>query len=364
MPKRRSYDRWLLVTATLLAFAGLFMVGSASHYIAMSLGKDPTYFLVRHGAFLAVGLATMAGTMALPLHRLDDGRVVAALLAASLVLLLLVLAMPAAGGAHRWFRVGTVGFQPSELAKLAAVLLLAYLLSRRSVDEVNKLRGTLGPVGALVGAIVLLIVIEPDLGSAVMVLAAAAVMLFVAGLRFRYLGAALGCGVLFVALEILAHPYRIERIRTFLDPGSDPRGTGFQLAQSRLAVGSGGWMGVGFGMGQQKAYYLPAPHTDFIFSVVGEEFGLFGTLTLLSAVGLVAWRGLRATAGAPNRFAFYVALGSTMLIVVQSLIHMGVCVGLLPTKGLPFPLLSYGGSSLIASFVAIGLILNVSQHSN
>ena len=364
MPKRRSYDRWLLLTATLLAFAGLFMVGSASHYIAMSLGKDPTYFLVRHGAFLAVGLATMAGTMALPLHRLDDGRVVGALLAASLALLLLVLAMPAAGGAHRWFRLGTVGLQPSELAKLATVLFLAYLLSRRSVDEVNNLRRTLGPVAAVVGAIVLLIVIEPDLGSAVMVLAAAAVMLFVAGLRFRYLGAAVGCGVLFVALAILAHPYRIERIRTFLDPGSDPRGTGFQLAQSRLAVGSGGLTGVGFGMGQQKAYYLPAPHTDFIFSVVGEEFGLFGTLTLLSAVGLVAWRGLRATAGAPNRFAFYVALGGTMLIVVQSLIHMGVCVGLLPTKGLPFPLLSYGGSSLIASFAAIGLILNVSQHSN
>lgn len=364
MPKRRSYDRWLLLTATLLAFAGLFMVGSASHYIAMSLGKDPTYFLVRHGAFLALGLAAMAGAMALPLHRLDESRVVGALFAASLALLLLVLAMPAAGGAHRWFRLGPLGFQPSELAKLATVLFLAYVLSRRSVDEVNNLRATLGPVGALVGTMVFLIVIEPDLGSAVMVLTAAAVMLFVAGLRFRYLGAAVGCGVLFVALAILAQPYRIERIRTFLDPGSDPRGTGFQLAQSRLAVGSGGLTGVGFGMGQQKAYFLPAPHTDFIFSVVGEEFGLLGTLALLTAVGLVAWRGLRATVGAPNRFAFYVALGGTMLIVVQSLVHMGVCVGLLPTKGLPFPLLSYGGSSLLASFAMIGLILNVSQHSN
>jgi cell division protein FtsW len=364
VPKRRSYDRLLMLTATMLAFVGLFMVGSASHYIAMSLGKDPTYFLVRHGAFMAFGLATMAGAMALPLYRLDDRRVVGGLFAASLALLLIVLAMPAAGGAHRWFRLGPLGFQPSELAKVATVLLLAYVLSRRSVDEVNNLRSTLGPVGALIGASVFLIVIEPDLGSAVMVLAAAAVMLFVAGLRFRYLGAAVGCGVLFVALAILAHPYRIERIRTFLDPGSDPRGTGFQLAQSRLAVGSGGLTGVGFGMGQQKAYYLPAPHTDFIFSVVGEEFGLLGTLALLTTVGIVAWRGLRATAGAPNRFAFYVALGGTMLIVVQSLIHMGVCVGLLPTKGLPFPLLSYGGSSLIASFAVIGLILNVSQHSN
>ena len=165
-------------------------------------------------------------------------------------------------------------------------------------------------------------------------------------------------------MAILAQPYRIERVKSFLNPGSDPQGSGFQLAQSRLAVGSGGVTGVGFGMGQQKAYYLPAPHTDFIFSVVGEEFGLIGTLALLGAAVLVAWRGVRASLGAPNRFAFYAALGGTMLIVLQSLIHMGVCVGLLPTKGLPFPLVSYGGSSLIASFAVIGLILNVSQHSN
>jgi cell division protein FtsW len=364
VPKRRSYDHWLLLTASLLAFAGLFMVGSASHYIAMSLGKDPAYFLIRHGAFLVAGLATMAGAMALPLERLDRPRVVAAFLGASLVLLLLVLAMPAAGGAHRWFRLGPLGFQPSELAKIATVLFLAYVLSRRSVDEVNDFRTTLGPVVALVGATVFLIVIEPDLGSAVMVLVAASVMLFVAGLRFRYLGAAAGLGILFVGLAILAQPYRMERIKAFLNPGSDPQGTGFQLAQSRLAVGSGGLSGVGFGLGQQKAYYLPAPHTDFIFSVVGEEFGLIGTLALLIAAGLIAWRGLRATVKAPHRFAYYVALGGTMLIVLQALIHMGVCVGLLPTKGLPFPLLSYGGSSLIASFAVIGLILNVSQHSN
>ena len=364
MPKRRSHDHWLLLTASLLAFAGVFMVGSASHYIAMSLGKDSAYFLIRHGAFLAVGLATMAGAMALPLHRLDRPRVIGTIVATSLALLLLVLAMPAAGGAHRWFRLGPLGFQPSEFAKIATVLFLAYLLSRRSVDDVNDFRTTLGPALALVGATVFLIVIEPDLGSAVMVLAVAVVMLFVAGLRFKYLGAAAGLAVVFVGLAILAQPYRMERMKTFLNPGSDPQGSGFQLAQSQLAVGSGGWSGVGFGLGQQKAYYLPAPHTDFIFSVVGEEFGLAGTLALLSAAGFIAWRGLRATMGAPSRFAYYVALGGTMLIVLQALIHMGVCVGLLPTKGLPFPFLSYGGSSLIASFAVIGLVLNVSQHSN
>jgi cell division protein FtsW len=306
----------------------------------------------------------MAGAMALPLSRLDNRRVVVTLVGFSLVLLLLVLAMPAAGGAHRWFRLGPLGLQPSELAKITTVILLAFVLSRRSTEQVNDLRTTLLPVLTIVGAMVFLIVIEPDLGSAVMVLATAAVMLFVAGLRFRYLGAAFALGVLFVTLAILAQPYRIERVKSFLSPGSDPQGSGFQLAQSRLAVGSGGVTGVGFGMGQQKAYYLPAPHTDFIFSVVGEEFGLIGTLGLVASAVLLAWRGLRATVGAPNRFAFYAALGGTMLIVLQSLIHMGVCVGLLPTKGLPFPLVSYGGSSLIASFAVIGLILNVSQHSN
>jgi len=222
----------------------------------------------------------------------------------------------------------------------------------------------LGPIVAVVGAMAFLIVIEPDLGSAVMILATCAVMIFVAGLRWRYIAAAAGIGVMFVGLAVLAQPYRMKRIETFLHPESDTQGAGFQLSQSLLAVGSGGTTGVGFGKGQQKAYYLPAAHTDFVFSVVGEELGLIGTLALLSGVGVFAWRGVRAALRAPNRFAFYVALGGTMLIGLQSLIHMGVCVGLLPTKGLPFPLLSYGGSSLIASFAVIGLVLNVSQHSN
>ena len=364
MPRRRSFDRWLFLTAALIALAGVFMVGSASHYEAMSLGLDPTYFLLRHGLFLIAGLGVMAVAMALPLRRLDRRRVVWGLLTASLGSLLLVLAMPAVGGAHRWFRLGPLGVQPSELAKITTVLFLAYILSRSSEDEVNDLRKTLGPIAALVGAMAFLIVIEPDLGSAVMVLAVAAVMLFVAGLRLRYIGAAAGAGVAFIVLAILAQPYRMERMKTFLNPGSDAQGAGFQLAQSLLAVGSGGITGVGFGHGQQKAYYLPAAHTDFIVSVIGEELGLIGTLTLLTGVGFLTWRGLRAAVRSSDRFGFYVALGGTVLLSLQSLIHMGVCVGLLPTKGLPFPLLSYGGSSLIASLAVVGLVLNVSQESN
>ncbi|HUC42824.1 MAG TPA: putative lipid II flippase FtsW [Candidatus Sulfotelmatobacter sp.] len=364
MPRRRAYDRWLFLTAALLALAGLFMVGSASHYIAMSAGRDPSYFLVRHGVFLAAGLLALAGTMVLPLRRLDDRRAVTWLWAASIVTLIAVLAMPTISGAHRWFRLGPLSLQPSELAKIATILLLAYMLSRRSPDQVNELRPTLVPAASLVGSLAVLIVIEPDLGSAVMVLATAAVMLFVAGLRWKYIGGTAGLAVAFVGLAILAQPYRMARVKTFLNPGSDTQGAGFQLAQSLLAVGSGGVTGVGFGQGQQKAYYLPAAHTDFIFSVIGEELGLIGTLLLLAAVGLLFWRGIRAAMRAPDRFSFYVALGGTSLIVVQSLIHMCVCVGLLPTKGLPFPLVSYGGSSLIATFAVVGLVLNVSQHSN
>ena len=364
MPRRRAFDHWLFLTAALLALAGMFMVGSASHYIAMSAGRDPSYYLVRHGVFLVFGLLAMAGTMSLPLPRLDDKRVVTALAATAIIALLGVLAMPTIAGAHRWFRLGPLSIQPSELAKIATVFLLAHVLSRKTAGQVNELRSTLVPLVALVGTMAVLIVIEPDLGSAVMVLATAAVMLFVAGLRWKFIGAVAGMAVGFVTLAILAHPYRLQRIKTFLNPGADTQGSGFQLAQSLLAVGSGGLTGVGFGKGQQKAFYLPAAHTDFIYSVIGEEFGLIGTLLLLAAVGILFWRGMRTAVKAPDRFSFYVALGGTSLIVLQSLVHACVCVGLLPTKGLPFPLVSYGGSSLVATFAVVGLVLNVSQHSN
>jgi cell division protein FtsW len=364
MPRRRAYDRWLFVTAVLLALGGVFMVGSASHYIAMSQGKGPTYFLVRQCLFLGAGALLMAAAMRVPLPWLASRRVVTILVVVSIVGLVGVLAAPSAQGAHRWFRVGPFGVQPSELAKLTTVLLLAHVLARRTPEQVNDLRLTLAPVVGIVALLALLIVIEPDLGSAVILLATAATMLFVAGLRWRYIGMTAAAGMVFVIGAVIAQPYRLQRIKTFLHPGADTQGAGFQLAQSLLAVGSGGLTGVGFGQGQQKAYYLPAAHTDFVFSVIGEEMGLVGTLLVLSGVGVLAWRGLRAALKAPDRFELHVALGGTCLLVLQSLVHMGVCVGLLPTKGLSFPLLSYGGSSLVASLVVVGLLLNVSQHSN
>ena len=363
MPRRMAVDRWLFFTAGLLVLAGLVMVGSASHYVAMSEGLHPYHYLLRHVIHLALGAVCLAAALSVPYDRFSERKLAIGLVLASLVALIVVLAMPAAGGAHRWLRLGPLTLQPSEFAKLAAVLFMASILSRRE-REVNDLWAVPIPCLGAVGILAFLIAIEPDLGSALMLSGTAFLMLFVAGLKWRYLGVATALGMVVLAVAVLAKPYRMERIKTFLDPAADTHGSGFQLTQSLIAVGSGGVTGVGLGQGQQKAYFLPAPHTDFIFSVVGEELGLIGMGVLLTAFLLLFWRGLRTAARAPDRFGFYLALGITILLVWQGLTHMGVCVGLMPTKGLPLPLVSYGGSSLLATMAAVGLLLNVSQHSN
>lgn len=361
MPRQLVFDRWLFVTAGLLLVAGLFVVGSASHYEAMRYDRSASHFLLRHAMFAAVGLVAMLGAARLPYRRLDDGRVVAAILAASGASLVAVLAMPSAAGTHRWFSLGPIKVQPSEFAKIAVVLFVAWLLARRD-ERVNEPRAVLAPC-LIVAAMAFLVVIQPDLGSAVMILAPAAAMLFVAGLRWRTLAVGALAGTAAFALAVIVEPYRIRRILSFLNPEADLQGSGFQLYQSLLAFGSGGLGGVGFGQGQQKAYFLPAPHTDFVYSVVGEEMGLVGTLALLAAIMVFFWRGMRTSFRVVDPFCRYLALGLTVLIVLQALVHMGVCVGLFPTKGLPLPFLSYGGSSLVASLLATGLLLNLSQYA-
>jgi cell division protein FtsW len=299
--------------------------------------------------------------MSIPYRRLADRRVLHLALIASAAALIVVRFMPAAGGAHRWFRVGPLTLQPSEFVKLVVIVYVAGLLAEHP-GQVND-RGLLLRVCGWTGALAGLVAIEPDLGSAVMIGLVPAILLFVAGLRWRTLAyGAAAAGVLFV-LAVVAEPYRMARIRTFLAPGADQQGAGFQLTQSLLAIGSGGVTGVGFGDGMQKAWFLPAAHTDFIFAVLGEEMGLIGCCLLLAALLVLFWRGVRAALRAPDRFGFHLALGVTCLLVLQALIHMGVCLGLLPTKGLPLPYISYGGSSLVATLAATGLLLNVSQHS-
>lgn len=363
MPRRRLFDRWLFLTVGLLLVGGLFMVASASHYIAVSRGLGPYDLLLRQVAHALLGVALLWTMSRIPYGVLARPGIVYGLLGAVAAGLLVVLAMPAAGGAHRWLYIGPFRLQPSEFAKLAVILFMARYLSRHEA-RVNESWTAPAPCLAAVGSVALLVAIEPDLGSAVILVLIGAVLLFVAGLRWAWIGsAAAAAGVLFL-WGVLAEPYRLRRLAVFLDPGADLQGAGFQLAQSLIAVGSGGLLGVGLGEGLQKAYYLPAAHTDFVFSVVGEELGLLGTSALLLAFLVVFWRGLRAALRAPDRFGFYLATGIATLVTLQALVHMGVCLGLMPTKGLPLPMVSYGGSSLLATMIALGVLLNVSQQAD
>lgn len=363
MPRRMIFDRWIFLTAALLVVVGIFMVGSASHYVATSQSKSSYYFLLRHGIHLSLGVAAFLAALHIPYRTFSERRLIVLLSAASILALIAVLAMPAAGGAHRWFRMGPFTVQPSEFAKIVAILFMAYLLTKRE-QQVNDPWAVPLPCLAVIGSMTFLVAIEPDLGSAVMLAATAGFMVFVAGLRWAYIVGVLGLSALGFLAAVLSEPYRMQRIQTFLNPTVDTQGAGFQLTQSLIAIGNGGLTGVGFGQGQQQAFYLPAAHTDFIFAVVGEEMGFLGTMALLTAFLLVFWRGIRAALHAPDRFGFYLSLGATSLLVLQGLTHIGVCVGLLPTKGLPLPFMSYGGSSLLATLALTGLLLNVSQHSN
>lgn len=363
MPRRRLFDRGLFLTVGLLVVSGLFMVASASHYVAASRGLGPHHFLLRQGAHALLGMALLWTMSRIPYGALARSGIVLGWLGAVTAGLLVVLAMPAAGGAHRWLHLGPVRLQPSEFAKLAVILFMAWFLSRHEA-RLNESWTAPAPCLAAVGFMALLVAIEPDLGSAVILALIGAVLLFVAGLRWAWIGSAAAAAAVLLVWGILAEPYRLRRLAAFLDPGADLQGAGFQLSQSLIAVGSGGLAGVGLGEGRQKAFYLPAPHTDFVFSVVGEELGLLGTSALLGAFLIVFWRGLRAALRAPDRFGFYLATGITSLVTLQALIHMGVCLGLLPTKGLPLPLVSYGGSSLLATMIALGVLLNVSQQAD
>jgi cell division protein FtsW len=362
------FDRWLFITAGALVAGGLLIVGSASNYAGMRDGGNASAFYIKH--LVAVVVATVAMLIALyvPYEKLARRGVALGLLAVCTALLLLVLGMPAAGGAHRWLPVGPYfKLQPSELTKVFGVVFMAYMLSRKE-DRVNELWQVPIPCLGVIGTLAFLIVIEPDLGSAVMLVAVAGMMIFVAGLSLRFTAAATGLGIVAFVAAIIAEPYRWARIKTYvgavMDPSISGSGLEYQLNQSLIAIGNGGLTGTGFGQGLGKAFFVPAVHTDFIFSVVGEELGLLGTLTLLGTFLLIYWRGIRAARRAPDRFGFYLALGLTNMIVLQALINMGVCLGLLPTKGMPLPFISYGGSSLLATMTAMGLLINVSQHSN
>jgi len=271
-----------------------------------------------------------------------------------------VLFAPRTHNTHRWLHLGPASLQPSEFAKLIIVIFMAYFLEQRAA-KVNDFAHTLLPVGLVSGATMALVVVEPDFGTALAIAMIVAAMLFIAGLQARYFaGAALGAAPVVYWL-IFHSTYRYNRLLAFLHPYSDPLGKGFHIIQSLIAVGTGGISGVGLMEGKQKLFYLPEPQTDFIFAVVSEELGLIGASILIVAFGIILWRGLRASARCSCEFGRLLAIGLTVMVVGQGLVNMSVVLGLLPTKGIPLPLISYGGSSLFVTLAAVGMLLNISQ---
>ena len=373
MPRSLQTDRWLFLATLALCLIGAVMVFSASAVIAREQNGNAYSFLIRQLIWLALGLGGMFWLMTLDYHKLRQPAVIFSGLFAALVLLVGVLLLDKAHATHRWIRIGPASIQPSEFTKLVVTFYLAWFLEMRRKSRgarvagetaINDWRQTLlpalGPVLLLAG----LVVIQPDLGTAVEIILLALAMLFVAGLDGRYLLYAAAAALPAFYLLIVRVPYRYQRILGFLNPEADPQGRGFQLLQSLIAVGSGGFTGVGLMESRQKLFYLPEAHTDFIYAVLCEELGFLGGVLVLALFAVYGWRGLRAALAARDDFGRFLALGITAMVMSQALINLGVVLGMMPTKGIPLPFVSYGGSSLLAMLVATGVLLNISQQAD
>ena len=357
-----SADKLLFPAAVCLLGLGLLMVYSASFPMAQRQWNDGYRFVTRQAMWAGLGLGLIGVGMSVDYRDYRRPLVLGGSLATVLGALVLVLALPG-NGMRRWIFVGPFSIQPSEAAKLVVVLFLASYLARKE-DRINDLRHGLLPGFAVVGLITLLVAIEPDLGTAIVIVGIAGSMLWVAGLSYKLVAQAASVMVILGAIEVFRHPYQLRRLMTWLNPFEDPTGAGFQTIQSLIAVGSGGVTGVGLASSSQKLFFLPYPYTDFIFAVIAEELGLIGAAIVVLAFLIIFWRGLRTAVRAPDRFGFYLALGLTSMLVLQALVNMSIVVNLLPTTGIPLPLISYGGSSLLVCCAAIGILLNVSQHSH
>jgi len=361
--RKLAFDRILFASAVGLTVFGLVMVGSASAFGDLASPNGAHRTLLKQGFHAIAGFALMYLLMRVNYRFWNKPWIAAAGVFVALVLLLTVFAFPPINGARRWIPLGPVNLQASEVAKLALVLFLAYTLDRKGDELAGEPKGFV-PVLAVCGLLAGLVLIEPDTGTSFLLGIVTLVFLYLGGVRLRFLAGMAGAGAAGLALLIASSSYRRERFLAFLDPSADPLGSGFQISQSLISLGSGGLLGVGLGKGQQKAFYLPFPHSDFIFSVIGEELGFLGTVGVAAVFGVICWRGLRASIKAPDAFGTCLGLGLTLTLTLQALLNMGVATGLLPTKGLPLPYISYGGSSLLASLAATGILLNISQHSN
>jgi len=359
--RRLKYDKVLFTATLLLLCAGVIMVYSASAILALERYQQPYLFLTKQVMWVVLGLAVMAIAMRVDYRTYRNDTFVWTLLALLGITLVGVLFSSPVNGTRRWFGIGGLGIQPSEFAKIGCVLFTALMLERR-MHRIDDLSYSLLPIGVVMCGMVTLILFQPDFGTAVSLVLIVAVMVFAAGLHYHYFLGTVLAMVPIMYLVLISAPYRLRRLLIFVDPWKDPLGDGFQIIQSLLAVGSGGVFGRGLMEGVQKLFYLPEPHTDFIFAVIGEELGLIGATATLACFCLIAWRGIRIALRAQDPFGSFVALGLTAMIVVQAFVNMSVVIALLPTKGIPLPLVSFGGSSLLVSLLGMGVLLNISQH--
>jgi cell division protein FtsW len=364
MPRKVAPDMWLFGVAVLLLSAGVVMVYSASAIVAADRFNDPYFFLKKQLFWALLGAVAMLVAVRVDYRHLE--RLVLPALIVAAVLLVLVLVPPfgqSINGTRRWIRLGVVSFQPAELAKLALVLYLAAFVARNG-ERLGELRRGLLPPLLVAGGFAALVFVQPDLGNCLTLIALTFGLLYLAGSPARYLGWALAPALPLLAIAIYVAPYRLRRMTAFWDPWSDPRGSGFQIIQSWLAFGNGGVLGQGVGASRQKLFYLPESHTDFIFAVIGEELGFLGAAAFVALFAVLIWRGLRIGLRTSEPFGAYLALGITLLIATQTLVNLGVVTGLLPTKGLPLPFVSFGGSALLMTMLSTGVLLNISQHAH
>jgi cell division protein FtsW len=362
MPRKLTPDLPLFGVVVTLVGVGVVMVYSASAIVAADRFHDPFFFLKKQLFWALLGLAGLWVGMLLDYRWLE--RLVIPLLVLSFALLVLVLVPPfgqSINGTRRWFHVGPVSFQPVELAKFALVLYLASFLTRRQ-EAIGRFRDGLLPVLLVAGGMAALTLLQPDLGNSLALIILTLALAYLAGARAWHMLAIAACAAPVVMVLIAMKPYRWRRMVAFMNPWDDPQGSGFQIIQSFLALGSGGWLGVGLGDSKQKLFYLPEPYTDFIFAIIGEELGLVGATTIVAHFALVVWRGLRVGLRAPDAFGAYLGLGLTIMLATQILVNLGVVTGVLPTKGLPLPFISFGGSALLMTLFSAGVLLNISQH--
>ena len=357
--RQSRLDMWLLVSVLALSAIGLVMVYSSSAILAYERTGDSFHFVKKQA--LAAGLGWLALVLALRLGYRRLARLAYPLLLLAVVLMVLVL-IPGigvkAGGAYRWMRLGGFSFQPSEFAKLVWVVYLAYSLAKKR-EKVRSFSIGFLPHLLISGLLVGLCMLEPDFGSSVALLVLMFVMLFAAGAKLSYLIGSVLLAIPFAYHAVTSSPYRYQRMMSFLDPWADRQGAGYQVAESLMSVGSGGLWGLGLGEGRQKLFFLPEAHSDFVFAILGEELGLLGVTLVVLLYAVVIWRGVRIALNATEPFGCYVALGITAMFAFHAIVNMSVVLGLLPTKGLTLPFLSYGGSSLMVCLAATGILLSV-----